>query len=617
MEEKGQQGKDRVSPASISALPFHRAGDGLVPFNYMDKPLSPKDEMIVSPNPSPDAAITGPMRNISNQSEALNASGTQTPVNPLNIFTPPEQTYFYGASGYDDGSVNWGEYSNYVHANNLQIVPPAVYNDNASLLFHPAYGFDAQVAYGQFSPVASPLSPIMIDGQLFSPHQVPMSPSYYSQPASPGLPHVTSALPTDLATPANSGQDALHDNVFLGPGSGYYLHYGSYGGGNPSGNNSLGFYKYPGDVGSGESVSNRSMFSDTGSYASPITSGTLYPAPVGILGSYEHVFGQIPQQQAAYGYGSVSGSSTRRYPQSGSFRGYNSGSNSIFHGEASRLNRIVTDKGGKHRERDAISMISESHGTTSDRNRGPRASKPKGNSASEQISPADGKNDLASRLDIELYNRPDFFTTYDNAKFFVIKSFSEDNVHKSIKYGVWASTPLGNRKLDAAYQEAKEAGGTCPVFLFFSVNASGQFCGVAEMVGPVDFVNDAEYWQQDRWSGQFRVKWHIIKDVPNSRFRHILLENNDNKPVTHSRDSQEVKLEVGIAMLRIFKDHDADTSILDDFSYYDEREKDLQEKRSKEQRDFTKSTPPAAVNDTSITQLADKVAESLHVEEHK
>lgn len=69
----------------------------------------------------------------------------------------------------------------------------------------------------------------------------------------------------------------------------------------------------------------------------------------------------------------------------------------------------------------------------------------------------------------------------------------------------------------------------------------------------------------------------------------------------------QVKLDVGNAMLKIFKDHDADTSILDDFSYYDEREKDLQEKRSKER----------AVNDTSITQLADKVADSLHVEEHR
>ncbi|GJY84992.1 YTH domain-containing protein, partial [Tanacetum coccineum] len=71
------------------------------------------------------------------------------------------------------------------------------------------------------------------------------------------------------------------------------------------------------------------------------------------------------------------------------------------------------------------------------------------------------------------------------------------------------------------------------------VNASGQFCGLAEMVGTVDFVNDAEYWQQDRWSGQFKVKRHIVKDVPNSRFRHIL-ENNTTNLSPHSRDSQEV-----------------------------------------------------------------------------
>jgi hypothetical protein len=72
------------------------------------------------------------------------------------------------------------------------------------------------------------------------------------------------------------------------------------------------------------------------------------------------------------------------------------------------------------------------------------------------------------------------------------------------------------------------------------VNASAQFCGVAEMVGPVDFDKSVDYWQQDKWSGQFPVKWHIIKDVPNGQFRHIVLENNDNKPVTNSRDTQEV-----------------------------------------------------------------------------
>lgn len=67
------------------------------------------------------------------------------------------------------------------------------------------------------------------------------------------------------------------------------------------------------------------------------------------------------------------------------------------------------------------------------------------------------------------YNLPDFPEEYADAKFFIIKSYSEDDVHKSIKYNVWASTPNGNKKLDAAYKEAQEKPNGCPVFLFFSV----------------------------------------------------------------------------------------------------------------------------------------------------
>ena len=207
-----------------------------------------------------------------------------------------------------------------------------------------------------------------------------------------------------------------------------------------------------------------------------------------------------------------------------------------------------------------------------EQSRGPRATKPKkqpeGDSKDEKPSTGVGR---------ELYNRPDFVTEYTNARFFIIKSYSEDNVHKSVKYGVWASTTNGNKKLDSAYCEAKEKEEHCPIFLLFSVtkassyllfclrqsvffyfpscyfgltmknwykniqvNASAQFCGVAEMIGPVDFEKSVDYWQQDKWTGQFPVKWHIVKDVPNNLFRHIILENNDNKPVTNSRDTQEV-----------------------------------------------------------------------------
>ena len=110
----------------------------------------------------------------------------------------------------------------------------------------------------------------------------------------------------------------------------------------------------------------------------------------------------------------------------------------------------------------------------SEQNRGPRASKPKSQITAEHGSSLDNNKNSTStaKTNNELYNQLDFVTEYKDAKFFIIKSYSEDNVHKSIKYGVWASTPNGNRKLDAAYREAKEKQTSCPVFLLFSVNSS-------------------------------------------------------------------------------------------------------------------------------------------------
>ncbi|PIN19454.1 putative high-glucose-regulated protein [Handroanthus impetiginosus] len=183
--------------------------------------------------------------------------------------------------------------------------------------------------------------------------------------------------------------------------------------------------------------------------------------------------------------------------------------------------------------------------TLSEQNRGPRMSKSKNQLVVKAYTTRAGNPDAQGNIIIFMdhYNKVDFPVDYKNAKFFVIKSYSEDDVHKSVKYNVWSSTPNGNKKLNAAYEDAQRiaAGDSrgCPIFLFFSVNASGQFCGVAEMTGPVDFHKDMDFWQQDKWSGSFPVKWHIIKDLPNHNFRHITLENNENKPVTNSRDTQE------------------------------------------------------------------------------
>lgn len=113
-------------------------------------------------------------------------------------------------------------------------------------------------------------------------------------------------------------------------------------------------------------------------------------------------------------------------------------------------------------------------------NRGPRLKGFKDPKNSESITLAVKGQSLPLRVnngdnlplfpDREQYNKDDFPETYTDAKFFVIKSYNEDDVHKSIKYGVWSSTPNGNKKLDEAYKEAQEKSGGCPVFLLFSVS---------------------------------------------------------------------------------------------------------------------------------------------------
>jgi len=115
------------------------------------------------------------------------------------------------------------------------------------------------------------------------------------------------------------------------------------------------------------------------------------------------------------------------------------------------------------------SNLNKSYGVPNELVRGPRATrvKPPSSASAEK----DSLNSYARR---EGYNKPDFQIMYEQAKFFMIKSYSEDDVHKSIKYSVWASTPNGNNKLDAAFRKAEmekiEKGILCPIFLFFSVS---------------------------------------------------------------------------------------------------------------------------------------------------
>lgn len=145
-------------------------------------------------------------------------------------------------------------------------------------------------------------------------------------------------------------------------------------------------------------------------------------------------------------------------------------------------------------------------------------------------------------------------------------------MHRSIKYEIWCSTDHGNKRLDDAFKERHKDGGN--ILLFFSVNGSGHFCGMAQMMTAVDYNSTSSVWSQDKWKGKFKVKWIYVKDVPNNQLRHITLENNENKPVTNSRDTQEVPNAKGVEVLQILHAYKHATSIFDDFYHYEKKQEE-------------------------------------------
>lgn len=173
----------------------------------------------------------------------------------------------------------------------------------------------------------------------------------------------------------------------------------------------------------------------------------------------------------------------------------------------------------------------------------------------------------------------------DNSQFFIIKSFSEEDVHKAIKYKVWSSTKNGNATLTNAYNQAKGKGGE--VFLLYSCNGSGRYVGVAKMTSPLDENNSFMYWTQDsKWAGLFDIDWVFIKDIPFKTFKgiDILMKDGQVKPVTYSRDTQEVPFCEGKRMLTIIENYVYSNTILEHFEYYDIRQDNYEKTLQAEQQ---------------------------------
>ena len=188
-------------------------------------------------------------------------------------------------------------------------------------------------------------------------------------------------------------------------------------------------------------------------------------------------------------------------------------------------------------------------------------------------------------IDINTQNKTLYEKVDSNSKFFVIKSFSEEDVHKSIKYGVWSSSKNGNLTLSNAFLLTKEKNSN--VYLFFSCNGSGRYVGVARMKTPCDENRSFEFWTQDgKWPGLFDVEWLFIKDVPFKEFKEIIITMKDGeiKPISNARDTQEIPFQQAKIMLEKISNYQNSNTILEHFEFYDMRqenyEKNMQVKKT-------------------------------------
>lgn len=171
------------------------------------------------------------------------------------------------------------------------------------------------------------------------------------------------------------------------------------------------------------------------------------------------------------------------------------------------------------------------------------------------------------------------FSIPDNSSVFLIKSFTEEDIHKAIKYNVWSSTNFGNTKLNNEFKQNKN------VYLLFSTYNTSQLTGLARMKTEVDFKSVFPLWARDNWRGTFEIEWLLIKDIPFFEFRNVKCTpkekkssgeynfiNYSTKSLLNSPDCQMLPLTEARDIIQVMINYQNKNSILEHFEYYDIRQ---------------------------------------------
>ncbi|KAH8879598.1 YTH-domain-containing protein [Thozetella sp. PMI_491] len=129
-----------------------------------------------------------------------------------------------------------------------------------------------------------------------------------------------------------------------------------------------------------------------------------------------------------------------------------------------------------------------------------------------------------------------------DTRFFIVKSFNEENVYKCMEDGVWATQMQNGEVLTTAFAQCKS------VILFFSINKSKAFQGFARMsTAPSPDTPRPRWLSGMHWdtTPPFRVEWLSMTEVGFQWIGHIKNTLNENRPVLVGRDGQEIEEQAG------------------------------------------------------------------------
>ncbi|KAF7862853.1 uncharacterized protein EAF02_010402 [Botrytis sinoallii] len=124
-----------------------------------------------------------------------------------------------------------------------------------------------------------------------------------------------------------------------------------------------------------------------------------------------------------------------------------------------------------------------------------------------------------------------------DTRYFIVKSFNDENVIKCIEDGIWTTQAQNGPIFKEAFETCKN------VILIFSINKSRAFQGYARMETLPGAIKVPSWQNSINWesAGAFRVRWLVICNVRFGKIGHLRNGLNENLPVLIGKDGQEVE----------------------------------------------------------------------------